>query len=338
MGQSVDLSTGEVPSPGRVAGGGAVDIDVRLRMFTWFADVSGAVAVSRMGPEEITRARSRRLSHNVVTSRVFGPMPRGVFVTDRVAHTDAGRLRVRLYRPHTARALPVVVNFHGGGGTLGNLDQSDWLCAHVASRVGALVVSVDYRLAPEHPYPAGRDDGYAAVTWAARQAAALGARPDRLAVMGDSAGGNMAAVVCLLARESGPVIDAQVLLYPALDLTFERPSVDRFADGPVLTRTDMEVFRSHYLGDDGDPTDPLCSPLFAPDVADLPPALIVTAAVDPLHDDGADYARRLDAAGVPVRHTDHARAVHGFLTFPGVCRASAQALDDVCAELSRRLA
>lgn len=133
-----------------------MDIDVRLRMFTWFADVSGAVAVSRMGPEEISRARARRMSHNVVTSRVFGPMPRGVFVTDRVADTDIGPVPVRLYRPHTARALPVVVNFHGGGGTLGNLDQSDWLCAHVASRVGALVVSVDYRLAPEFRYPAGR--------------------------------------------------------------------------------------------------------------------------------------------------------------------------------------
>jgi acetyl esterase len=314
-----------------------MDIDVRLRMFTWFADVSGAVAVSRMGPDEIARARERRLSHNVVTSRVFGPMPRGVFVTDRVADTDVGPRPVRLYRPHTARALPVVVNFHGGGGTLGNLDQSDWLCAHVAARVGALVVSVDYRLAPEHPYPAGREDGYAAVSWAARHAAALGARADRLAVMGDSAGGNLAAVVCLLARESGPVIDAQILLYPVLDLTFERASVGRFASGPVLTKADMDVFRAHYLGDDGDATDPLCSPLLAPDVDDLPPALVVTAGVDPLHDDGVDYARRLEAAGVPVRHTDHARAVHGFLSFPGVCRASAVALDDVCAELTARL-
>ncbi|MDD7968760.1 alpha/beta hydrolase [Actinomycetospora lemnae] len=318
-----------------------MDIDVRLRVFTWFADVSGAVAVSRMGPEEITRARARRLSHNLVTSRVFGPMPRGVLVTDRVADTAVGPRPVRLYRPHTARALPVVVNFHGGGGTLGNLDQSDWLCAHVAARVGALVVSVDYRLAPEHPYPAGREDGYAAVSWVAREAASLGARPDRLAVMGDSAGGNLAAVVCLLAREAGPVIDAQVLLYPVLDLTFTRPSVERFAGGPVLTRADMEVFRRHYLGgpaDHADPGDPLCSPLLAPDVSDLPPALVITAGIDPLHDDGVDYAARLGAAGVPVRHTDHARAVHGFLSFPGVCRASATALDDVCAELTARLA
>ncbi len=235
-----------------------MDIDVRLRMFAWITERSGAIAVSRMGPDEIHRARARRMSHNVVTSRVFGPMPRGVTVTDRFADTDLGVRAVRLYRPDTTsdRPVGVVVNFHGGGGTLGNLDQSDWLCAHVAARVGALVVSVDYRLAPEHPFPAGRDDGYAAVTWVAGHAEELGARPDRLAVMGDSAGGGLAAAVCLLAREAGPALDAQVLLYPALDLTFTRPSVARFATGPVLTRADMEVFRAHYLGADGDATDP----------------------------------------------------------------------------------
>jgi acetyl esterase len=317
-----------------------MDIDVRLRMFAWFTDRAGAIAVSRMGPDEIARARARRMSHNLVTSRVFGPMPRDVTVTDRFADTDIGARAVRLYRPATAsgRPLPVVVNFHGGGGTLGNLDQSDWLCAQVAARVGALVVSVDYRLAPEHPFPAARDDGYAALTWVAGHAADLGARPDRLAVMGDSAGGGLAAAVCLLAREAGPAIDAQVLLYPALDLTFTRPSVARFAAGPVLTRADMEVFRAHYLGTEGDATDPACSPLLAPDLAGLPPTLVITAAIDPLHDDGADYARRLAEAGVAVRHTDHARAVHGFLSFPGVCRASAAALDEICGELAGRLA
>lgn len=317
-----------------------MDIDVKLRMFAWLTDRSGAIAVSRMGPDEIARARARRLSHNVVTSRVFGPMPRGVTVTDRVADTDVGARPLRLYRPHTApgRPLPVVVNFHGGGGTLGNLDQSDWLCAHVAARVGALVISVGYRLAPEHPFPAGRDDAYAAVTWVAGHAAELGARPGRLAVMGDSAGGGLAAAVCLLAREAGPALDAQVLLYPALDLTFMRPSVTRFAAGPVLTRADMVAFRAHYLGPDGDAEDPACSPLLAPDLAGLPPTLVITAAVDPLHDDGADYARRLDEAGVAVRHTDHARAVHGFLSFPGVCRASGAALDEICGELAGRLA
>jgi acetyl esterase len=315
------------------------DIDVRLRVFTWFTERSGAVAVSRMTPEDIARARARRLSHNLVTSRVFGPMPRGVRIADHGIVTDAGPLTVRLYRPPTtAHPPPMVVNFHGGGGTLGNLDQSDWLCAQVAARAGALVVSVDYRLAPEHPHPAGRDDGYAALNWVARHAGVLGGRADRIAVMGDSAGGNLAAAVCLLAREAGPVVDAQVLLYPVLDLTFDRPSVGRFAQGPVLTRADMLVFRDNYLGPGGDPTDPACSPLLTPDLGGLPPTLVVTAALDPLHDDGADYAGRLAAAGVTVRHTDHARAVHGFLSFPGVCRAATDALDEVCEELRLRLA
>lgn len=314
------------------------DIDVRLRLFTWITERSGAIAVSRMSPDDITRARARRLSHNVVTSRVFGPMPRDATVEDTVAETDVGALPVRLYRPRGADGpLPVVVNFHGGGGTLGNLDQSDWLCAHVATRVGALVVSVGYRLAPEHPFPAGLEDGYAAVTWVARSAETLGARPDRIAVMGDSAGGNLAAVVCLLAREAGPVIDAQVLLYPVLDLRFVAASTSLYASGPVLTRADMEVFRSNYLGRDGDAGDPHCSPLLHPDLAALPPALVVTATLDPLHDDGEAYAGRLAAAGVAVRHTDHARAVHGFLSFPGVCRAADRALAEICAELGERL-
>ena len=325
---------------------GEVDIDVRTRLFTWFTDRAGVIAISRMSAEDLARARARRLSHNVVTSRVFGPMPDDVSLTDLRVDTDAGPLVVRLYRPHgqlpggrrREDGLPIVVNFHGGGGSLGNLDQSDWLCAQVAARIGALVVSVDYRLAPEHPYPAGRDDGYAALTWAVRHADALGGRADRVAVMGDSAGGNLAAVVCLMAREAGPAIDAQVLIYPVVDLSLDAPSTDAFERGPLLTRADMDVFRANYLGPDGDATDPLCSPLLAPDHRGLPPALVITAKVDPLHDDGEAYAYRLRAAGVPTRHSDHARAVHGFMTFPGVCRAATAALDEICVELGRLLA
>ncbi|KAH0445406.1 hypothetical protein IEQ34_025507 [Dendrobium chrysotoxum] len=206
-----------------------VDIDVRTRLFTWFTDRAGVIAISRMTAEDLARARTRRLSHNVVTSRVFGPMPADVSLTDlrvdlavATGH-DSGPTTLRVYRPHgplpggrrREDGLPIVLNYHGGGGSLGNLDQSDWLCAQVAARVGALVVSVDYRLAPEHPYPAGRDDGYAALVWAVRHADALGGRTDQVAVMGDSAGGNLAAVVAMLAREAGPAIDAQILIYPS---------------------------------------------------------------------------------------------------------------------------
>jgi acetyl esterase len=324
---------------------GPVEIDVRTRLFSWITDRAGLIAISRMSAEDLARARGRRMTHNVVTSRVFGPMPPDVSLTDLRIATDGGPLTLRLYRPHgplppgrSEDHLPIVVNYHGGGGSLGNLDQSDWLCAHVAARVGALVISVDYRLAPEHPYPAGRDDGYAALCWAVRHADALGGRADRIAVMGDSAGGNLAAVVCLLARESGPVIDAQVLLYPVVDLSLAAPSTDAFERGPMLTRADMDVFRANYLGEDGDASDPFCSPLLAPDHRDLPPALVITAKVDPLHDDGVAYADRLRAAGVPTRHTDHARAVHGFICFPGMCRAAGEALDEICDELTARFA
>jgi acetyl esterase len=325
---------------------GPVEIDVRTRLFSWITDRAGLIAISRMSAEDLARARGRRMTHNMVTSRVFGPMPPDVSLTDLRVATDGGPLTLRLYRPHgplpagrrAEDGLPIVVNYHGGGGSLGNLDQSDWLCAHVAARVGALVVSVDYRLAPEHPYPAGRDDGYAALCWVVRHADALGGRADRVAVMGDSAGGNLAAVVCLLAREGGPVIDAQVLLYPVVDLSLDAPSTAAFERGPMLTRADMDVFRANYLGEDGDASDPFCSPLLHPDHRELPPALVITAKVDPLHDDGVAYADRLRAAGVPTRHTDHARAVHGFICFPGMCRAAGEALVEICDELATRLA
>ncbi|WP_433800104.1 alpha/beta hydrolase [Actinomycetospora sp. CA-084318] len=325
-----------------------VDIDVRTRLFTWFTDRAGVIAISRMTAEDLARARSRRLSHNVVTSRVFGPMPADVSLTDlrvdlaaSTGATDAGPTTLRVYRPHgplpggrrRGDGLPIVLNYHGGGGSLGNLDQSDWLCAQVAARVGALVVSVDYRLAPEHPYPAGRDDGYAALVWAVRHADALGGRTDQVAVMGDSAGGNLAAVVAMMAREAGPAIDAQVLIYPVVDLSLEAPSTAAYERGPLLTKADMDVFRANYLGPDGDPTDPLCSPLLAPDHRGLPRALVITAKVDPLHDDGVAYADALRAAEVPTRHRDHARAVHGFMSFPGMCRAATAALDEICVEL-----
>jgi acetyl esterase len=171
-----------------------------------------------------------------------------------------------------------------------------------------------------------------------RHADALGGRADRVAVMGDSAGGNLAAVVCLLAREGGPAIDAQVLLYPVVDLSLDAPSTAAFERGPMLTRADMDVFRANYLGEDGDASDPFCSPLLPPDHRELPPALVITARIDPLHDDGVAYADRLRAAGVPTRHTDHARAVHGFICFPGMCRAAGEALVEICDELATRLA
>jgi acetyl esterase len=230
-----------------------------------------------------------------------------------------------------------VVNFHGGGWVLGSLDMADWLCSNVAAQVGAVVVSVDYRLAPGHPWPAGAEDCYAALVDVVARAAEFGADPERLAVMGDSAGGNLSAVVALMARDrSGPSIAFQGLLYPATDLTMASPSIEENAHAPVLTKADMLAFRAHYLGEQ-DLQQPYASPLFAPDLSGLPPALVQVAEHDPLRDDGLRYAAALRAAGVPVRTTTYVGMPHGYLSFPKLCRSAPQALAELCGELSGAL-
>jgi acetyl esterase len=229
--------------------------------------------------------------------------------------------------------LPLVVNFHGGGWTIGSLDMADWLCSNVAVALPAVVVSVDYRLAPQHRWPIAAEDCYVALVDVAGRAGELGADPDRLAVMGDSAGGNLAAVVSLMSRDrSGPAIGFQGLLYPATDLTLGSPSIEANAHAPILTRDDVLAFRNHYLGGQ-DPQQPYASPLFAADHRGLPRALVQVAEHDPIRDDGLRYADALRAAGVPVRTTEYVGMPHGYLSFPRLCRAAAQALAELCSEM-----
>jgi acetyl esterase len=228
---------------------------------------------------------------------------------------------------------PLVVYFHGGGFVLGELRMGDWLCSQVASNVGAVVVSVDYRLAPRHRFPAAVDDCYAALLWATENAGSLGAGGP-VAVMGESAGGNLSAVVSLLARDrGGPAISHQVLIYPATDMTVEAPAT---ATTPFLTAPEMRAYREHYLAD-ADPRDTRLSPMLAEDHSKLPPALILVGEHDPLRDGGVRYAAALRAAGVPVRLTEYVGMPHGFLNFPGLCRWAPQALAEICAELKAAL-
>jgi acetyl esterase len=306
-------------------------MDRRVRALGWF--IRRTASIAGMSDADIVTAQGRAPQHNPVLDRIFGGLLPGVETADRTIDGPEAPVRVRVYRPRTGSGRssekgPLVVNYHGGGFVFGTLGQSDWICSSVASAVGAVVVSVDYRLAPSHPFPAAAEDSYAALVWAAGNAAELGAG-DRLGVMGESAGGNLAAVVSLLARDrGGPRIHHQALLYPATDMSGTPSGAP---DTPILSPAEMSTFRRHYLGD-GDGRDPRASPLLAEDHHGLPPALIQVAEHDPLRTDGLRYAATLREADVPVRLTEYVGMPHGYLNFPGVCRSAPQAMAELCAE------
>jgi len=254
-----------------------------------------------------------------------------------VAHVEslhaagpAGAIPIRLYRPLGSRAderLPALVYFHGGGWTFGDLDTHDVVCRELGNLGRCAVASVGYRLAPEHKFPAAVEDAVVATRWVAREAEALALDPGRIAVGGDSAGGNLAAVVALVARaEGGPKLAMQVLIYPATDMAADTPSHGEFADGYVLTRDAILWSRGNYLRSPDDVADWRASPLRAADHSRLPPAYVVTCGFDPLRDEGRAYADRLRAAGVPVTYECFGGMVHGFVTMGGVIAAAHHAL------------
>jgi acetyl esterase len=266
-------------------------------------------SVAKATPEEIAR-NSGAGAPEFIASILMGKRPKGVTTEDRTVEG----IRVRIYKPSgVAMARPLVVYFHGGGFVFGDLRGGDWMCGTVAKDLDAIVVSVEYRLAPRHPFPAAVEDSYAGLTWAASHAEELGADAGRLGVMGESAGGNLAAVVALMARDNkDPVIRHQALLYPvtgAHDTQSRRVNADAF----ILTSADMQRFDELYAGDQNDWR---VSPLRAKSFAGLPPALIEVAEHDPLHDDGVLYAEALRAAGVEVRLVNFPEMPHGFLNFP----------------------
>ena len=261
-----------------------------------------------------------------------------VGVADRAVPGPAGDIPIRVYTPDAPASRPLVMWFHGGGHVIGDLDTYDAVCRDLAAESGAVVVSVDYRLAPEHRFPAAVEDCYAATVWAAEHAGELGADAARLAVAGESAGGNLAAVIALVARDRGtPAIAFQALIYPATDLTRSHPSVEENGEGYLLTAKGMEWFNDHYLGPDGDPKHPLASPLFAEDLSGLPPALVTTAEFDPLRDEGEAYAERLRAAGVPVEQRRYDGLIHGFITLRMVVEAGGDALDEIARTIGKAL-
>jgi acetyl esterase len=236
-------------------------------------------------------------------------------VENRTLPGPAGGIPVRVYRPRPDGLLPALVYFHGGGWVIGDLDTHDNVCRALANRAGCSVVSVDYRLAPEHRFPAAPEDCYAAATWVAERGAPLGIDASRIAVGGDSAGGNLAAVVAQAARErGGPRLAAQLLVYPVTNHDFDSVSYKENAEGYMLTRSMMQWFFGHYLEDAAQGDLPGVSPLRVEGLDGLPPALVVTAGYDPLRDEGDAYAERLVRAGVPTRHLRYDGMFHGFFS------------------------
>jgi acetyl esterase len=293
--------------------------------------VDGDPAASRAQMRDLTAALPGPQIH-VAVSEISLPGPAG---------GPAGGIAARHYRPARTGPAPLLVFYHGGGWALGDLDTHDQLCRLTCRDADIHVLSVAYRLAPEHRAPAAVDDAYAAFRWAHEHAADLGAIPGRVAVGGDSAGGNLAAVVSQLARDDGtPLPVLQWLIYPRTDFTAQTRSLSLFADGFLLTKRDIDWFHTQYLDGSGiDPRDPRVSPLLADSLAGLPPALIAIAGFDPLRDEGERYATALGAAGSAVDLRRMGSLTHGFANlFPlggGSATATAELISALRAHLSR---
>jgi acetyl esterase len=279
----------------------------------------GAPPVNEMTPAEA------RLAAETTAAEVFGPTDPVDAVVDQAI---PGPVRTRAYRPvGDQQGLGVLVYLHGGGWMIGSLDTHDGVCRALAARTPCVVLSVGYRLAPEHTFPAAVDDAWAATAWVAEHAASIGGDPGRMAVGGDSAGGNLAAVVALRARDHGLPLRLQLLVYPVTNAAFDTASYREFASGYLLTQDAMRWYWKQYLGSDGDGASPEASPLRAPDLAGLAPAHVITVELDPLRDEGEAYAARLVEAGIRTTTLRAVGLIHGCYRMPGVIPRANELLD-----------
>ncbi len=259
-------------------------------------------------------------------------------VSDRSIDGPGGPIGLRIYTPAGDGPHPVFVNFHGGGWVIGDLDTADAQCRSVCAGANCVVVSVDYRLAPEHRFPAAVDDCLAATRWVADNAAAINVDAGRMAVGGDSAGGNLAAVVAQQARDTGPAVCFQLLVYPVTGASFDTDSYRDNAEGYLLTRAAMEWFWNHYAPDVSQRNDPRAAPLLAEDLSNLPPAFVMTAEYDPLRDEGEAYAEALRAAGNEVTARRYDGMIHGFFAMAHMIPSARPGMDDACAALRKAFA
>jgi len=312
-----------------------VPLDPALASVLQLMQSSGAPPLSNGTPEQ-ARAGFRFMT---VDLRDPAHLAQVDAIEQRTVPGGAGEVPARLYRPGTPGPHPTIVFFHGGGFVIGDLDTHDDHARLLCRDVDAVVLSVEYRLAPETPFPGGFDDCLAAALWAVEHADELGGDAARVAVAGDSAGGNLSAAVTLGARDRGVQLAAQLLLYPGVDFveSEDHPSRIENAEGYFLTAVDMAWFRNHYLPDPARTSDPYASVLHAPDLTGLPPAVVATAEYDPLRDEGEAYAAALEKAGVPVVARRFDGLIHGFFGLGHVSPACAEANRVLCADLKQLL-
>jgi acetyl esterase len=291
-------------------------------------DAQGAPPLESLDAVEARNSRTEPM-------KMLGGEPEALGrVEDLSIPGPGGDVPVRLYANEHINEQgglrPALIYFHGGGFVFGNLDTHDAVCRALAKESGAVVISVDYRLSPEHKFPAALEDSYAATMWAAANAERLGIDAHRIAVGGDSAGGNLATVIAMRCRDAGvPALAAQLLIYPVTDLSsFETGSHRELGEGYFLTRAGMQWFTGHYLASADQAHHQEVSPLLAPDLSGLPPALVITAEFDPLRDEGEAYAQRLRQAGVPVTVTRYPGMIHGFVSMRGVLTGGRQAIQE----------
>ncbi len=303
-------------------------LDAQTKAILDAAEEAGAPALHELGVDG-ARAALREM-----TFQLDAPKTEVARREERTIPGPAGEIPVRLYWPEApdkTAPKPVLLLFHGGGWTIGDMDTHENVCRYYCAHGDLIVLNVGYRLAPEHKFPAGVEDCFAAVTWASEHAAEIGGDARRIAVTGDSAGGNLSAVVCQMAKaRGGPEIAFQALIYPATDMRASAydtyPSRTAFSEGYFLTRGDMDWLADMYFNSAADAEDPRVSPMLTEDLSGLPPALVVTAGFDPLRDEGKAYADRLAAAGVAVEYKCFDTTIHGFFSFSGALDAGKKGL------------
>jgi len=303
-------------------------IPIKIRLLLWYINRHKGLAIYEMSPPK-ARYVNKKMGDKFGSQMDYPAIPMSNVIDKKIKGRDA-EIPIRIYQPTNEKGLPVIMYFHGGGFVIGDLDTHDKACRRIAKDNEAIVISVDYRLAPEHKFPAGLHDCYDTTIWATQNAKEHGGDISRLIVMGDSAGGNLATAVCLMSRKlNGPRISYQVLIYPATDARLLTDSVTTYGEKYLLTKKIMQWFLNHYQSKPEDVLNPYMSMVLEEDLSNMPPAFIFTAEYDPLKDEGKIYADKLKAAGNEVIFKDYKGLIHGFLTMPKMSKLILNVYSDI---------